>query len=75
MISYCPEHEDIQLRIEYDIDDDNNSLITGYCNKCAKHYPICCDQSGKEIHMECCTKVKGHSGKHQWRTDYRIMEW
>ena len=71
MISYCPEHN-IELRIEY-YDDTMN----GYCDKCLKHYRLCCDQSGKDVRMECCTKVKGHDGKHQWigRDNSHQKEW
>ena len=72
MITYCPEHEDNRLRIEHHDDE-----VTGYCSTCPKHYPICCDQSGEDVRMEMCTKIKGHNGKHQYNVEdkHRIMEW
>ncbi len=58
--TYCPEHKNEELRIEYYNDKIGRGVRTGYCNLCAKHYPMCFAIN----YMDPCKFLEGHSGPH-----------
>jgi len=55
-MTFCPEHSDCELRIEY-----TGETHTGFCLKYLKHYKMCRATN----YMSSCNKLKGHEGLHQ----------
>jgi len=56
----CPKHPEVELRRE--------NYETGFCLKCLKHYPMCCEVE----FMNICDRLKDHKGPHR---DERGREW
>lgn len=55
----CPEHNDVELRVEYGSRDADPGL-TGYCGKCLKHWPLCTATR----FMTPCDLLKNHVSSH-----------
>ena len=56
-----------ELRQEHLVDEDNHGYMSGYCNKCAKHFRLC----GRVRYMNHCIKLQNHDGEHQDSEDYK----
>lgn len=59
VIPICPEHQE-ELRQEFLTDDEGRGYMSGFCFKCAKHYPLCT----RVRYMNHCVRQRGHEGEH-----------